>query len=239
MPSSTATDSVKVAKPQAVAAGREVVEGLRKSAAPNKQQRVRAQILAAGLELFARKGFEATTVAEIADAAGISRRTFFRYFETKEDVVFDWLDEQGDFVHAQMAALPAGTATLLSMRDALLKLAQYLDADTARATMLTRIVFETPALSRRYQAENARWESEIAHLMQARRSPAQLFALRVQIAAGTIAFVTAMRAWAADNHGKPLRHWVAAAFRALTVGFEQFSADVTTGKTSNPGRSTP
>ena len=64
----------------------------------DKQQQLRERLIAAGIALFAKKGFDGTTVSEIAKAAGSSRRTFFRYFKTKDDVVFDWLDEQGEII---------------------------------------------------------------------------------------------------------------------------------------------
>ena len=48
----------------------------------------RLTVVAKALELFAEQGYDATSVDEIADAAGISRRTFFRQFRSKEDVVF-------------------------------------------------------------------------------------------------------------------------------------------------------
>ena len=49
---------------------------------------VRSRLVEAAFARFTADGFEATTVDQIADAAGVSRRTFFRYFDTKEDVVF-------------------------------------------------------------------------------------------------------------------------------------------------------
>jgi AcrR family transcriptional regulator len=49
---------------------------------------VRSRLVEAAFARFTTEGFEATTVDQIADAAGVSRRTFFRYFDTKEDVVF-------------------------------------------------------------------------------------------------------------------------------------------------------
>jgi AcrR family transcriptional regulator len=58
-----------------------------------KQERLRHRIREVGLELFLQNGFEATTVDEIAAAADVSRRTFFRYFTSKEDILLVVMDE--------------------------------------------------------------------------------------------------------------------------------------------------
>ncbi|GFJ86453.1 TetR family transcriptional regulator [Phytohabitans rumicis] len=50
--------------------------------------RVREDLTAAAIALFLKRGYDETTVDEIAEAAGVARRTFFRYFRTKEDAVF-------------------------------------------------------------------------------------------------------------------------------------------------------
>src|SRR5689334_13682407 len=52
-----------------------------------KQEFVRDAIWTAAIDLFAEKGFEETTVDDIVDAAGTSRRTFFRHFESKRDLI--------------------------------------------------------------------------------------------------------------------------------------------------------
>ncbi|MCW5950867.1 MAG: TetR family transcriptional regulator [Propionibacteriaceae bacterium] len=54
---------------------------------PSRTEQTRARILAAALALFERQGYRATTVAQIADAAGITSMTFFRYFPTKDAVI--------------------------------------------------------------------------------------------------------------------------------------------------------
>jgi AcrR family transcriptional regulator len=59
-----------------------------------KRQRTRAALIAAGVELFERDGYEETTVARIAAAADIGTRTFFGYFASKEDLLFPRADER-------------------------------------------------------------------------------------------------------------------------------------------------
>ena len=59
------------------------------SARPSKRERTLAALLGAGLDLFERQGYEQTTVAEIARAAGVTEMTFFRYFPAKEHLLLD------------------------------------------------------------------------------------------------------------------------------------------------------
>src|SRR5580700_7518234 len=67
-------------------------------------------------DLFDRQGFERTTIEDIAAAAGISRRTFFRYFPSKNDVPWGDFDGQLASMRRQLNAIPAGAPLLDSIR---------------------------------------------------------------------------------------------------------------------------
>lgn len=75
-----------------------VMEGL--SLRARRQLETRHLIEQVATELFESKGFKATTVEEISREAGIAARTFFRYFATKEEVLFGWLEGVSGFVDA-------------------------------------------------------------------------------------------------------------------------------------------
>ena len=82
-----------------------------------KKAKTRAAIQAHALRLFAEHGYHATTVEQIADAAEVSPSTFFRYFPTKEDVVFH--DELDPKLLAALTEQPAELSTLAAIRHAM------------------------------------------------------------------------------------------------------------------------
>jgi AcrR family transcriptional regulator len=81
-----------------------------------KKQRTREALVDAAFRLFAEKGFDATTVEEIADAVDVSSRTFFRYFASKEDVALTFQEEQYQAMLAALAARPADEPVLTALR---------------------------------------------------------------------------------------------------------------------------
>ena len=84
-----------------------MAEGLRE----RKKQRTREQIIEAAMGLFAERGYHATTIAEIAEAADVAPRTFFSYFPSKEAVVFHNVDHELDgLASALRDRLPGETA---------------------------------------------------------------------------------------------------------------------------------
>ena len=81
-----------------------------------KQDFVRSAIWDAAVTLFADKGFDETTVDEVARAAGVSRRSFFRYFSSKSDLMGQGIVTYGDMITEAIAACPRSLGPLEVMR---------------------------------------------------------------------------------------------------------------------------
>jgi AcrR family transcriptional regulator len=86
------------------------------------KQATRQALQAAATQLFADQGYEHTTVRDIAATAGVTERTFFRYFESKEDLVADQTLDWLPVVAAAIVHRPAGEPPLTAVREALMEL---------------------------------------------------------------------------------------------------------------------
>ena len=89
-----------------------------------KQEFVRDAIWAAAIDLFAEKGFEETTVEDIVDAAGTSRRTFFRYFESKRDLMAQPVVSYGASIANAIESFGAASSSAELFRHVVLEVAQ-------------------------------------------------------------------------------------------------------------------
>lgn len=128
-----------------------------------KRQFVRKELSDAAWDLFAAQGYEETTVAEIAAAAGVSRRTFFRYFATKDDVLVATSDEMAETMLDAVAGRPADEAPLVSIREALVPLLEErLSTQPERTRTIIRLLRESPSLRRAMLDRHARMEERLA-----------------------------------------------------------------------------
>jgi AcrR family transcriptional regulator len=133
-----------------------------------KRQLVRQEIARAAWLLFAERGYEDTTVDEIARAAGISRRSFFRYFSSKEDVVVGTTDALAEDVLAEFARRPAGEPPLLAIERALKPAIETRLADAAEARAIVSLLRESRTLRRALLERHARLEERLALLIAVR-----------------------------------------------------------------------
>ncbi|SOD59129.1 transcriptional regulator, TetR family [Streptomyces zhaozhouensis] len=127
----------------------------------------RAEIAATAIRLFAENGFEATTVDQIVAAVGISRRSFFHYFGSKEDLVLGDVDALGESVRAALESRPEEESAWEAMRAALLVLRQV-GGDPAEQLTLAGLHHEAPSLRARHLEKHLRWRALLAPEVQRR-----------------------------------------------------------------------
>jgi AcrR family transcriptional regulator len=127
-----------------------------------KQELVRAELFNAAWRLFGERGYEATTVAQIAAAAGVSRRTFFRYYASKEDVLVETSDELAEAMLAAMSERPLDEAPLLAIERALVPVIENRMANTERVHTIIRLLRESRTLRRAMLERHALMEERLA-----------------------------------------------------------------------------
>jgi AcrR family transcriptional regulator len=133
-----------------------------------KKQVVRDALSAAAEELFLSQGFEETTVEQIALTAGVSRRTFFRYYESKEDVMVERSDRLGELLLDELAKRPLDEPPLLAIRNSLVPAVETGLTDRDLVRYIIRLLRETSALRRAMMERRNRLEERIAALMAGR-----------------------------------------------------------------------
>jgi AcrR family transcriptional regulator len=152
----------KPAKPQQSKAKSSAVAGppgLRE----RKRQQTRERLSRAAMALFLERGFEATTLDDIAAAADVSRRSFFHYFASKEDVVFAWQEESTAALIAAVAARPADESMLMAAENAITAMVRQLEPNEAIA--MACLKRDNPALQARDQVKYEKLERALAEAL--------------------------------------------------------------------------
>ncbi|WP_084587784.1 TetR/AcrR family transcriptional regulator [Devosia riboflavina] len=130
-------------------------EGVRE----RKRRETRQRIVDAGLKLFGRHGYEATTLDAIAAEAGISRRTFFHYFKSKDEILISMQAGLGEQLSAALRAQPAHRPPLDAMRAALLALVAPYSPESLLA--IDRLMHSSETVQARKQASYIRDEAMV------------------------------------------------------------------------------
>ncbi len=115
-----------------------------------KKADTREAIRAAAVELFCARGFDGTTMDAVAEAADVSVRTVFRYFPTKEDLVFADVEEDLADFHALLDARPPDEPVMEGVRAVAEVLAARMEAGQGVDVRLAPLLHVEPALRRRY-----------------------------------------------------------------------------------------
>ncbi|MFJ8696186.1 TetR family transcriptional regulator [Streptomyces roseolilacinus] len=147
-PAKTPRTSTAPDAPESAAGGRAAAQRLK----------MRRELAAAAMELFATKGYEATTVDEIAAAAGVARRTFFRHFRSKEEAIFPDHDDTLVRAEAVLNAAPAHEHPLDTVCRGIKEVMKMYAASPAVSVARYRLTREVPTLREREIASVARYE---------------------------------------------------------------------------------
>jgi AcrR family transcriptional regulator len=176
-----------------------------------KKTATRDRIRANALRLFGEQGYDATTVEQIAAAAGVSHMTFFRYFPTKEDVALS--DSYDPLIAALLAQTPPTWPLTQRIRAALLQgLAQVYDTDRDALLAHNKLIVSTPVLRERLWADQMATQRLILQALGPRPS----FQTRVIVAASLAAASTAVLTWVENNGTPELPDLINQAFQTLS-----------------------
>lgn len=185
-------------------------EGLRE----RKRRQTHEAIASAGLRLFLKNGFDETNLDEIAAAADIARRTFFAYFDSKEDILFAAIDT--GFIEALRAAF-AEVEPKEDPFDALRRVLPKLVSrfETKESIAVEQLLRSSETLRVRKQGLFLKMEQNLFEALRAVWSSKSEAALRVLAMAGIGVMRVSMDAWWNDRGKRPLAAHVRDGFSTL------------------------
>jgi AcrR family transcriptional regulator len=172
--------------------------------AERKREAVRAHLAEAALQLLTDRDFDSVTVDEIAAAAGISRRTFFRYFSSKEEVILGFLERMGDRLREKIISRAPEEAPLAAVHAAIRpQIAEYA-ADADRALALVRLLQMSPSLRARELESRQRLREKVAEAIGCRLGLDHRVDMRPRLLAGIalVPFDVAITMWLDGRSGE-------------------------------------
>jgi AcrR family transcriptional regulator len=158
---------------------------------------VRLRLQEAALDLYLERGYDKTTAGDIAARAGVTERTFFRHFADKREVFFDGEAELRDLLTGAVAAVPAGTKPLPTLRAAFHQVVPLIERNLPVTERRVPVIAATPALQERALAKTAALVAALTDALRARGVAEPLAALCAQV--GMDAYSIAIRRWRADR----------------------------------------
>lgn len=123
-----------------------------------RKARTRERLIDHGIRLFLERGYAETTVEDVSLAAEVSPRTFFRYFHTKQDLVFSHEPAQRTALREAMRRHPPETIRIEAMRDALVDFARSLEDDADRVRQRARVINQDRGLQSEALMRIRGWE---------------------------------------------------------------------------------
>jgi AcrR family transcriptional regulator len=183
-----------------------------------KKNRTRQDLVDAATKLFATRGFDETTTEDIAEAADVSQRTFFRHFPSKEAVLYGDMDDLLVRFREILEARPNGEPIVASVRESILALADEYDDQRKLRLLQARLASSYPSVSAYSRAvvQHA-WEMALTESLGRRMDVAVTSDPRPEIiaAAAMAALRHSIRRWAKNGGRGELPSMVAQALDSL------------------------
>ena len=164
----------------------------------------RARLVQAALELYGEHGFEQTTVAQIANRAGLTERTFFRHFADKREVLFFGSAQLQDQLVGSLATTPVEMTPLDSIGTAFEATTVFFADRRDFARRRAQLIAANPVLHERELLKLASLSSAMADTLRRRGVPDPT--ARLAADAGVAVFATAFEAWLDDPDDRDLAH---------------------------------
>ncbi len=188
-------------------------EGLRE----RKRRETARRIAEAGMRLFIDRGYEAATIDEIAAAADISRRTFFHYFTSKDEILLSMQRDMGDALAAAFREELRDKRPLPAMRAASVRICGGYPADDM--IVVDRLMRANAAVQARKQAGYIRQEAALFEILRARwPQPERELSLRLAAMACVGALRLAFEALSREGGARPAAVLLNEVFAALEAG---------------------
>jgi AcrR family transcriptional regulator len=165
---------------------------------------IRAEVSATAMQLFVQRGFDEITITEVAAAAGVSRRSIFRYFPTKEDLVVGGMADVGQQLASALDARPVDEPAWRAMRRTFDTLLKIFEGEGELALARARMLASTPALQAALAQKHALWTELLAPGIAARirgRAKDRQLRARAVVSAALACLDVAALAWT-RSHGE-------------------------------------
>jgi AcrR family transcriptional regulator len=188
-----------------------------------KKARTREQLTEAAVRLFAERGFEQTKVDDIAAAADVVPRTFFRYFASKDDALFSWYDLSRDATVAALQSRPRGEGIVTALIAALDESVRASGAQ--RVIRLTgQAIAKSPELRGRLDAVRTSHRRDVANELAHRLPRSAALVARMVTAAVVTAYAAADDEWVANGASGQLSDYTGPAMKLASKIFASVNA---------------
>jgi AcrR family transcriptional regulator len=202
-----------------------------------RRRRTASEIEHAALELFSVRGFDSVTVDDIANAAHISRRTFFRHYASKDDVLLGDPRRDEQLLVGWLDTVPSHVAPVDALHGALLDLASALEADSATTLLRIQVLDHAPKAMAAAFTQRQGYLDRLTPIIAGRMGVDENRDMRPALIVGTSisAMYVGIWHWLRNSADRPLHEVVTEALGATSAGLSAITAPRPTGRNSRLG----